>query len=249
MNENPFPLLSVVTVCYNAVENLRVTYQSVRQQTYPYIEYIIIDGASTDGTLHFLEEQREKIDYLVSEPDNGIYDAMNKGIKLAKGDYICFLNAGDTFSSPDIISQLFGQLGGRRPGVIYGETYLVDKERNQIGYRHHRIPEQLTWRSFLDGMLVCHQSFYARLDLVPLYDLHYRFSSDFDWGISILKRSEENFNTHLCLTHYLNEGVTTENRVASLRERFCIMQKHYGLAATILAHMRLAWRLFERLFL
>ena len=99
-------------------------------------------------------------------------------------------------------------------------------------------PEVLSWKSFKQGMLVCHQAFFAKRDLVEPYDLNYRFSSDFDWCIRVMKKAHTLHNTHLTIIDYLEEGLTTQNHKASLRERFRIMTKHYGLVSTIIHH---AW--------
>ena len=104
-------------------------------------------------------------------------------------------------------------------------------------------PEHLTWKSFQHGMLVCHQAFMPRRDLAVKYNLKYRFSADFDWCIRIMKRSHVLHNTHLTIIDYLNEGMTTRNHKASLKERFHIMCHHYGTASTIMRHMGFAVRM------
>ena len=99
-------------------------------------------------------------------------------------------------------------------------------------------PEKLDWRSFKQGMLVCHQAFFARHTLMEPYDLNYRYSADFDWCIRIMKKARTLHNTHLTIIDYLDEGMTTQNRKASLKERFRIMAKHYGWISTAAHH---AW--------
>lgn len=240
------PTLSVITVTFNAERTLPHTLKSVVEQTYPHIEYIVIDGASTDGTLQMLNQSGVTVHHLVSEPDKGLYDAMNKGAALATGDYLCFLNAGDAFFSPTTVEQIFGGLldNEKLPHVIYGETALVNEARQPIGMRHHRAPKRLHWRSFRKGMLVSHQAFILRRDLFLPYDLAYRFSADVDWCIRVMKRSKRFLNTHLTLINYLNEGMTTANHKASLKERFRIMCKHYGVITTVWQHILLALRHF-----
>ena len=234
--------ISVITVCYNAAKELRHTLQSVASQTYPHIQYIVVDGASTDSSLELIKEYQTDIDLLISEPDSGIYDAMNKGIKVATGDYLCFMNAGDTFHSPTTLADLFAQIHRPLPDVIYGETNIVDESRNFLRPRRLKTPQQLTYQSFLSGMVVCHQSFYPRRALISYYNLTYRFSSDFDWCLNILAKATQTYNSQMVLTDYLAEGTTTRNHRASLKERFRIMTHHYGWLKTFLAHFYFALR-------
>lgn len=245
MNRNP--LLSIITVTYNAEKPLPFTLKSVAEQTYPHIEYILIDGKSKDKTLAVIQESDVSIDVLVSEPDKGLYDAMNKGAAMATGDYLCFLNAGDTFFAPDTVERMMNAISADKlPDVIYGETALVNERRQFIGMRKHRAPENLTWKSFLEGMLVCHQAFYVRRELFEPYDLSYRFSSDVDWCIRMLKKSDNMHNTHLTLINFLSGGMTKKNQIASLKERFRIMAKHYGMLPTLLQHGKFALKAVQK---
>ena len=129
MHNHLTPKFSVITVTYNAEAVLEDTIQSVISQTYRHVEYIIVDGASKDKTLSITDRYKNHIAQVVSEPDKGLYDAMNKGIRLATGDYLCFLNAGDSFHEDDTLQQMVHTLtGSELPDVLYGETALVDKE-------------------------------------------------------------------------------------------------------------------------
>lgn len=241
------PKFSIITVTYNAVNVLEDTIQSIVTQTYKNTEYIIVDGGSTDGTLDIIHKYKEHIHTLVSEPDKGLYDAMNKGIKLATGDYLCFLNAGDGLHEDDTLQLMVHSITGTElPGVLYGETEIVDSEGHFLSMRRLSTPKRLTWKSFKKGMLVCHQAFFARRDLIEPYDLQYRFSADFDWCIRIMKKAEVLHNTHLTLIDYLNEGMTTRNHKASLKERFRIMAKHYGLISTAMHHVWFVLRLLYK---
>lgn len=247
------PLFTIATVTYNAEATLQRTLTSVASQDYPRIEHLIIDGCSTDHTLslvqHYVEENQARHTIrLVCEPDNGLYDAMNKALLGATGDYIVFLNAGDCLHSSDTISALAAQTqwvkgSNRHPAILYGDTHLVDNDGHFLRRRRLTPPEQLTPDTFRDGMRVCHQSFYVRTDLAKqeLYDLRYRYSADFDWCIRLIRLATRRririVNTHLVLTDYLNEGMTTRHRRASLRERFRIMVHHYGWLSTILRHL------------
>ncbi len=240
MHSHLTPKFSVITVCYNAQATLEDTIQSVIAQTYHHVEYIIVDGASKDRTLSIINRYRDRITTVVSEPDKGLYDAMNKGLRLATGDYVCFLNAGDSFHEDDTLQQMVHTLREltELPDVLYGETALVDAEGHFVRMRRLQAPEHLTWHSFRQGMLVCHQAFFAKRTLAEPYDLRYRFSADFDWCIRIMKKSKVLHNTHLTLIDYLEEGMTTRNHKASLHERFRIMTKHYGWLSTVAHH---AW--------
>jgi glycosyltransferase involved in cell wall biosynthesis len=213
------------------------------------VEYIIVDGGSTDNTLDVVHKYQERICKVISEPDKGLYDAMNKGIRMATGDYLCFLNAGDELHENETLQKIVYTLKGKElPDVIYGETAIVDEEGHFLHMRRLSTPEHLHWKSFKEGMLVCHQAFLTRreLALANPYDLRYRFSADFDWCIRIMKQSKYLHNTHLTLIDYLNEGMTTQNHKASLKERFRIMTKHYGWISTILHHGWFVIRLFYK---
>ena len=246
---HPHPKFSIITVTYNAEKVLEDTIQSVISQTYRNVEYIIVDGASKDHTLEIVNKYHNRINKVISEPDKGLYDAMNKGIQLATGDYLCFLNAGDKFHDSETLQKIVHTLKGQElPDVIYGETAIVDEEGHFLHMRRLSTPAHLNWKSFKQGMLVCHQAFFANRELAinHLYDLQYRFSADFDWCIRIMKKAKCLHNTRLTLIDYLNEGMTTKNHKASLKERFCIMAKHYGLISTILHHGWFVIRLFYK---
>lgn len=234
------PTFSVITVCRNAQDTLEATLQSVLSQTYPHVEYILVDGASTDATADIIRRYRPRLARVLSEPDRGLYDAMNKGLRLATGDYLCFLNAGDCLHDADTLEHVVRSLpaGGCLPDVIYGDTALVDAHRRFLRLRRLRPPRKLTWRSFRQGMLVCHQAFFARRTLAQPYDTSYRYSADFDWCIRLMKQADVLHNTHLVLIDYLSEGLSTRHRTASLRERFRIMTRHYGWITTLAMH---AW--------
>lgn len=183
---------------------------------------------------------------VVSEKDRGLYDAMNKGIQKATGDYLVFLNAGDVFPSPDTLELVASSVGDGEelPGVLYGNTDIVDDEGHFLRHRRLQPPERLTWRSFRQGMLVCHQAFYARTDLAKAnpYNMQYRFSADVDWCIRVMKAAERQGlplrNVDAVVVNYLDGGMTVKNHRASLRERFRLMRHHYGLLPTLAMH---AW--------
>ncbi len=249
---------SIITVTFQAEQTLPRTLDSVAEQTCRAFEHLIIDGGSHDGTLALADRYRAQNPDIgvtvVSEPDRGLYDAMNKGIRLARGHYLIFLNAGDRLHAADTLARVTAVIrdnrDGRLPAVLYGETDVVDAEGRFVRHRRLRAPRRLRWTSFRQGMLVCHQSFYALRETAPLYDLRYRFSADFDWCVRVMRQAHDMglslVNTHLVLTDYLAEGMTTQNHKASLRERFRIMARHYGWLTTVVMHgwfvLRQVWR-------
>ena len=230
--------LSVITVTYNAKHTLERTLKSVQEQTYPAIEHLIVDGNSNDGTVALIQQYENERLKWISEPDKGIYDAMNKGAKMATGDYLCFLNAGDTFYNVDTVEKMFKTIDKNAfPDILYGETAIVDDNGRFLHMRRLRAPKTLTWESFKLGMVVCHQAFIVKREIVEPYELSYRFSADFDWCIRMMKKAKNIHNTGMILVNYLNAGTTTANRKASLRERYRIMEKHYGKVSTFLYHI------------
>lgn len=253
---------SIITITYNAERVLQRTLDSVLSQQYPQVEHIIVDGASRDATVKIAEQYQERNEQtssehvvrIQSEPDNGLYDAMNKGLKLATGDYILFLNAGDSLPKADTLACVADKAmlsaDGPLPAVLYGDTDLVDNEGRFLAHRRLQPPANLTWRSFRHGMLVCHQAFYARLDIARQtpYDTRYRYSADVDWCIRVMKKAAQQglalVRVPMVVALYQQEGQTTIHHRDSLKERFAVMRGHYGLASTVLMH---AWFVLRQL--
>ena len=246
---------SIITCTYNASEVLQRTLDSVMSQTWGQIEHIIVDGASKDSTMAMAEayrrrsaEEETEHDIIIkSEPDRGLYDAMNKGLQLATGDYVVYLNAGDVLPTDETLENISNDVNersdGRLPAVLYGDTNIVDNNGELLRPRRLVPPDDLSWRSFRHGMLVCHQAFYVRTDIAKAepYNLKYRFSADVDWCIRVMKRAEKEGLPLLRLpevvVNYLDGGMTNKNHRASLIERFNVMSHHYGLMSTILMHI------------
>lgn len=241
------PLFSIITVCRNAADTIAATIASVDAQTCRLYEHIVVDGASTDSTLDVLERYPSSLRRVISEPDKGIYDAMNKGLAQASGDYVLFLNAGDAFHSPDTL-RLYADaiMDNDYPRIVYGQTDIVAADRSRIGPRHLTAPATLTLASFAEGMLVCHQAFVVLRRIATGYDTRWRFSADYEWCIRCLQHSRRNVLVPEVTADYLAEGTTTANRRRSLMERFRIMCYYYGTAATIRRHIGFAVRALRR---
>lgn len=239
------PFFSIITVCYNAGNTIAPTLRSVNEQTFRDFEHLIQDGGSKDSTLDIVRKYGSPQQSVVSQRDNGLYYAMNDALERASGRYVVFLNAGDAFHSPDTLQQVYEAIttsSVENPGVAYGQTVLVNADRVILGPRHLTAPDNLSFNSFANGMVVCHQAFFARRDLAPLFNTSYRFSADYDWCIQILKKSPGNVCVDNTLIDYLHEGVTTANHKKSLRERFHIMCHYYGTIPTALRHIRFLFR-------
>ena len=253
--------ITYVTITYNAASVLRRTLDSILCQDYSEIVHLIIDGASTDTTLQLVDDYIERSNasggghriQVTSEPDKGIYDAMNKGLRSIEGDYVCFLNAGDFLPAPDTVSKIVGKVEscGSLPAVLYGDTDIVDSEGCFLHHRRLSPPEQLSWKSFRQGMLVCHQAFYARTDfaIATPYDLQYRYSADVDWCIRVMKAAAKEsvpmLNLKMVVANYTEEGQTTLHHRESLWERYRVMECHYGRVQTFLLH---CWFVVRSLF-
>lgn len=242
--------ITVVTITYNAASVLSPTLKSVAEQSYNNIEHWIIDGASSDSTMEiahrYADENGGRYDIkLLSEPDDGLYYAMNKGLQRATGDYIVFMNAGDRFAASDTLERVAKAVEECQitPAVVYGDTDIVDSDGRFLCHRHLSAPKKLTWRSFIRGMLVCHQAFYALTGIarnIP-YDTQFRHSADVDWCIRVMregkKRGLPNCNVGAVVALFLAGGDSDKNHATSLRERFQVMSHHYGIVPTALMHL------------
>lgn len=240
------PLFSIITVTWNAAQVIEPTLRSIKEQSFTNYEHIVMDGASKDNTLELVSKAGIASARVFSEPDKGLYDAMNKAIACARGTYLIFLNAGDSFAASDSLMRL-AEAAASSPGVIYGQTQVVNAAREVVGMRHHTAPDVLTADSFKQGMLVCHQAFVARRDLVEPYDLSYRFSADYDWCIRVLKRSDRNaYVGDKPVISFLTDGLTDKHHLDSLKERFSIMCRYYGTVPTVLRHLAFIHRAIKR---
>ena len=235
------PKLSVITIVYNNVRDIERTVLSVLNQTYPNIEYLVIDGASTDGTLELLKKYESKLSKLITEKDRGIYDAMNKGLALATGEYVLFMNSGDEIYAPDTVQNVFATAEGG--DMYYGETEMYNEQWQSLGRRRHQIPQQFNWRSFRFGMSVSHQAIYIKRSLTEPYDMQYHLSSDIDWIIKSAKKAKKIVRVEGYVAKYLVGGMSKKRHRQSLKERFQIFSKHYGLVPNLFNHLIIAIKL------
>ena len=230
------PLVSIITVVFNGEQHLEKTIKSIIGQTYNQIEYIIIDGASKDHTVEIIKKYDSKINYWVSEKDRGIYDAMNKGLNISKGEYVWFINAGDEIYSNDTLKNIF-EKSETNADVYYGETEEMKESGEKIGMRRLKTPETLSWESLSMGMVICHQSIIIKKVKCLNYNIKYIYCADIDWIIKALKKSITITNTKLILSKFKHGGTSRNNIVNSLLERFKIMVDHYGFYRTVFNHL------------
>ena len=235
------PKLSVITVVYNNVSDIERTILSVLNQTYDNIEYIVVDGESTDGTLEIIKKYNDRISKLISEKDSGIYDAMNKGLAIATGDYVLFMNSGDEIYAPDTVEKVFDSADDA--DIYYGETEMFNDSWESLGQRRHKTPEKLSFSSFKYGMSVSHQAIYIRRSITSPYNVEYKLSADIDWILNALKKASKNINTQMYVAKYLVGGMSKKKHKESLIERFKIFNRHYGLVPNIFNHIIIASKL------
>lgn len=222
------PKISVVTVCFNAVNNIEDTMLSVLNQTYNNIEYIIIDGESTDGTVNIIKKFSDRLAYWVSEPDNGIYDAMNKGINVATGDYINFMNAGDRFVSPETISSIIPSL--KYNEVNYGNVIRYNNKAQQL-YGGKFSKRRLIHEN------VCHQSIFYPLQLIQKerYNLKYKILGDWELNMRLWKYIKFNY-IDLPISYYLEGGISDKKEDFEFKKQHRILiLKNLGLDSYMLS--------------
>jgi glycosyltransferase involved in cell wall biosynthesis len=208
------PKISVVTVVYNGEAEIEQTVLSVLRQKYRNIEYVLIDGQSTDGTMMLLEKYRNQVSALISEKDKGIYDAMNKGVSYCSGDWIIFLNSGDRFLSDDALS-FFDKPIDSRADILYGDALVQYHTFQKILPKE---PIENIWK----GMPFCHQATFVRAALLRKrpFDLRYRLSSDFNFFYQEYKSGSKfsSISSIICFFDY-TKGASVENSLTSTRER------------------------------
>jgi len=235
------PKLSVITIVYNNVRDIERTILSVLNQTYSNIEYIIVDGLSTDGTFQMIKQYQDRVSKIISEKDRGIYDAMNKGLALATGDYVIFMNSGDEFYDAGTVTAVFAAADDA--DIYYGETEMIAGSGESLGQRRHKAPKQFTWRGFEYGMSISHQAIYVRRALAEPYDRQYQLSADIEWIIRAAKKAKKIINVNRYVAKYLVGGMSKKKHRQSLQERFDIMKRYYGLMPTVLNHFIIAFNL------
>lgn len=222
--------ITIVTVCYNACNGLKKTMDSVLRQDYPDIEYIIVDGASSDGTLNLIDEYKEKFEstenikfFALSEKDSGIYDAMNKGINLSGGDWIIFMNAGDQFYNSTVVSDVFCKPFDNNITGVYGDTERYYNEWKKVvkGNPLSQIKTGLP-------LPFCHQSVFVRADILRklMFDTTYKQAADYDFFLRCYNNGYEFTHVDVIVSQYEMGGVSETNTVFHLQEKLLIRERN-----------------------
>jgi glycosyltransferase involved in cell wall biosynthesis len=206
------PTFSIITVVFNALDALKVTITSVQSQEYSNIEHIVVDGGSCDGTVDYLRSMTNRLSLWISEPDKGIYDAMNKGLQLARGDYVHFLNAGDTFVDAQTLCDVAAKLDGT-PTILMNRVRALDGQRVCLYPKTQGLTR--VRETFLSAY--CHQAAFVRREAyiaVGCFDLSYRYFADFKalWTIRGVGHVRE---TPLEVAVFPLDGVSSDWRLAT----------------------------------
>lgn len=213
-------ILSIITINLNNKTGLQKTIDSIIHQTYKNFEWIIIDGGSTDGSKELIQQYKEHLTYWISEKDNGIYEAMNKGINVAKGKYLNFLNSGDCFSSNDILSEL--ALYNYDYDIIYGDAiYTYNDQRQEL----KTFNNQLSLSYFVSGKVINHQASFIKKELFKNcpYNENFKIVSDWEFWIkqSILNRSFYHINKTIINFDYT--GITSKPSLLQEKEKEIVL--------------------------
>ena len=206
-------IVTIITVCRNHAQELERTIRSVESQTWQEKEYLIIDGASTDDTPHVIKAHEASITRWVSEPDQGIYDAMNKGVKMAQGEWVIFMNAGDTFASDNTLQRVFGS--PQDADVIYGDVIKGELVKKAEAPRNaHR-------------MFYCHQSAFVRTSCLKEFpfDIRHRMSADFKQVKQLYLSGKTFRQLDFPVANFDTQGVSNRNRSAGLYDNIQVIRE------------------------
>lgn len=219
------PFFSVVTVTFNAAETIEYTLGSILKQNKTLFELIVIDGGSTDNTLEILNHAKEEIDVFISEPDKGIYDAMNKGINNASGEYVVFMNSGDCFFNEATLDDVYKKLTAldSKPDVIYGRHAVLTKTGTKAGL-------EPSFSTRPKHMPFCHQSVYARRELLEMFhfNLSYKIAADYDFILNCIRNESVFYDCNISLSIVSPGGLSDSCRIKVIKQYSDIYIKHFN---------------------
>lgn len=222
------PLISIITVSYNSVKTIEQTILSVVHQTYNNIEYIIIDGGSQDGTLEIIEKYQDKISFWISEPDKGVYDAMNKGISYAKGDYIGIINSDDWYEL-DAIEKIVSIIKEDYI-VIYGDM-MYEKSKSEL------VKPSKDLSLLEKQMIICHPSVFVKSEAYKKYgnfDITYKISADWDMMLRLYEKECLFYYCDDLISHFRTNGISSNFNMRQIKERTKIRKSHGNFSILLL---------------
>ncbi len=221
------PLISLITVVFNGENLIAETLQSAIHQTYKNIELIIVDGASTDNTLNVVKQFQSQIGIVISEKDKGIYDAMNKGIKAAKGEWIYFLNVGDSFYDEQVLEDIFTRINLTNYDFIYAKV----QTKNEPTGINYITGEAITFKDFFSRYPICHQATFTRKNAfkkIGLYDTQYRLAADTEWFARFFKlQPNKALFIDRITAFYDIQGTTYHKRMQGYKEYLQFGKEHF----------------------
>jgi glycosyltransferase involved in cell wall biosynthesis len=237
-------IISIITISYNAEKYLERTIKSIKSQTNKDFEYILVDGESRDRTLEIAKSHSHLFFKIISEPDNGIYDAMNKGLDNATGDFVWFMNAGDEIANANTL-ELIQKNIKTNTDLIYGDALHVNETGQIKGLRSkltpHKLRDNIQWQDLKLGMLVCHQSLIVKREIAPMFIMN-NLSADADWEIKSFKAAKGVVFIDEPICKFLEGGVSNQNLKESLIDRFKVQRMHFGLLPTLINHFNILFR-------
>lgn len=219
------PRVSIITVVFNGEKYIEKTIQSVLNQTYNNIEYIIVDGGSTDGTIGIIEKYAANIRW-ITEPDKGIYDAMNKGISIASGDWLNFLNGDDYFFNNEVLSTVFNNdTLLPESSFVYGDSVNI-----AIGFQRYIKARALTKDSVRKGLGTCHQAMFVKRSIAPFYDINYKYKAEYNWVIDILNEIPQQsiIQLEIPIVYYVLGGFSEVGLMKNTGEFISITKRRFG---------------------
>ena len=222
------PKFSIITVTYNAEDSIEGTIESVISQSFKSFEYIIIDGASTDNTYELLNNYKKQIDLIVSEKDKGLYDAMNKGIHLAKGEFLLFLNAGDRFINNTVLNKVDSAIT-LKTRLVSADFMNVKEVGDVNGY--YIETKACTIKNLRKDFSACHQTVFIHRSVVSDYDLSYKILADYKWVVqaSMKCKAESIELIKSAIVFYLDGGLSAQYAKQNFLERIRLHREQFGI--------------------
>lgn len=250
INEGSKPKISIITVCYNSANTIEETILSVINQSYQEIEYIIIDGGSTDGTIDIIKKYEQRISRWISEKDKGIYDAMNKGIKLSTGDLVHFLNSDDYFIDNNIVSEIAKVYSeNERPSLIYGNVLCIDPVDNY----NFTSGQEIQLKDIKNGIMMPHQGVFAnRESLIKcnMFNIQYKIAADYDQISKLIKNNLPSLYINKTIAVFRLGGISSSDALnfQPITEKAISIKENFGVKA-YLKYLPRAFGAITRIFI